>query len=211
MKGFTFRVATKIVFEENAVATKLYDELKANNVKHPCIVTDKGIVDCGLLKKVTDALDGREDLAVTIFDDVELNPTEIGIDAGYEVAKQAGCDAIIGLGGGSSLDTAKAIAVLMENGGKILDYYAGKKIEKPVKNLFQIPTTAGTGSEVTKIVVVVNSETRFKAGFNNDYLTPNVAILDPRCFMVCLSIFWQPPAWIRSRMLLKAIPVRVPI
>ncbi|MCE5234972.1 MAG: iron-containing alcohol dehydrogenase [Eubacteriales bacterium] len=180
MKGFSFSVLTKIIYEENAVQTKLYSELKANNIKHPCIITDKGIAGCGLLSRITCELDKHDDIRYTVFDSVEVNPTEVEIDRGYSVAKAANCDAIIGFGGGSSLDSAKAIAMLMENGGEVLDYCTGKRtIEKPVRNLFEIPTTAGTGSEITKIFVVINSKTRFKAGFKNDLLAPNVAILDP--------------------------------
>ena len=180
MKPFNFVVPTKIVFGENAIAG-LPQELNARGHKRILLVTDEGIVRCGIADQVRSLL---KECDVTLFDGVEVNPTEKKIDEGSSIARQARCEAVVAVGGGSSLDTGKAIAMLLTNEGGVLDYAINAKpIGHAIAPLFTIPTTAGTGSEVTKIFVVKNSTTQFKAGLKHDLLSPTAAFLDP-----CLTV-----------------------
>lgn len=110
-------------------------------------------------------------------------PTVADIDAGLDVARADGCTGVIGVGGGSAIDAAKAIAGLVTNGGSALDYMevigAGKKITQPTAPWIAIPTTAGTGAEVTRNAVVGEPSKQFKASIRSDLLLPRVALVDP--------------------------------
>jgi alcohol dehydrogenase class IV len=176
LKTFNFVVPTKIIFGENAIAA-LPQELKARGCKRVLLVTDVGIVRCGIADQVHSLI---KEFDITLFDGAEVNPTEKMIDEGASIARRARCEAVVAVGGGSSLDTGKAIAMLITNDGCVMDYATVvKPIGRAIAPLFTIPTTAGTGSEVTKIFVVKNSKTQFKAGFKNDLLSPAAAFLDP--------------------------------
>ena len=105
------------------------------------------------------------------------------VDRGVEVAKQSGCDVVVGLGGGSAIDAAKAVAGLLTNGGSALDYMEvvgrGQKITKPAAPWVAVPTTAGTGAEATRNAVIGFPEKRFKASLRSEHLLPRVALVDP--------------------------------
>ena len=105
------------------------------------------------------------------------------VDAAVDEARRAGCDMVIGVGGGSAIDAAKAVAGLMTNGGSAVDYMevvgAGRKITKPAAPWIAIPTTAGTGAEATRNAVIGLPEKRFKASIRSEHLLPRVAVIDP--------------------------------
>ncbi|MFG6497050.1 iron-containing alcohol dehydrogenase [Fictibacillus sp. UD] len=142
------------------------------------IVTDKGIRSAGLLHEIETSLNKAE-IKYEIFDEVEPNPSAELIGEGLSFFHKHGCDALLAVGGGSSIDTAKGIAVVARNKGDILDYEGVGKIENEPSPVIAIPTNAGTGSEVTASTIVTNKKTLFKAAILSPLLFPKLAILDP--------------------------------
>ena len=174
---FTFQVVPKIIFGSGAVE-KVGKEAKKQGGSKALLISDEGIAKAGLLKKVEEPL-AKEGLEVTIFDKVEPEPwAEIADEAGG-TAREKNCDLIIGVGGGSCMDIAKAAAVLATNEGKAKDYQGLNKVPKPGLPKIMVPTTAGTGSEVTFTAVLSNKEPKGKGGINSPYLFPELALLDP--------------------------------
>jgi alcohol dehydrogenase class IV len=110
-------------------------------------------------------------------------PTVTGVGAAVELAHQRGCDVLVAVGGGSAIDTAKAVAGLITNGGTALDYMEvvgyGKKIDRPALPWIAVPTTAGTGAEVTRNAVVGSAEHKFKASIRSELLLPRLVVIDP--------------------------------
>lgn len=142
------------------------------------LVVDPGLVKAGLVDQITAPLDSSS-INYTIYDNIDPEPGLKLADQGSEVAQNAGCDCVIGVGGGSAMDVAKAVAVLLTNGGKAVDYIGLGKIKKKGVPKIMVPTSAGTGAEVTFTSVFINEETGSKAGINGDPLYPDAAILDP--------------------------------
>ena len=113
------------------------------------------------------------------FDQIEPEPSPASAEAGARLARRKKCSLVIGLGGGSTLDTAKAVAMLALNGGKVKDYVGLDRVPGPGLPTIMIPTTAGTGSEVTFTAVFTDRATKTKGGINSRFLYPSVALLDP--------------------------------
>jgi alcohol dehydrogenase class IV len=122
----------------------------------PLIVTDGFMVSSGMLAKITDRLDAAG-ITWQVFADTVPDPTSAVVDTGVAVLKAGSFDCLIALGGGSPIDTAKAMAVLGANGGEMRDYKVPNEIPKVGLPLIAIPTTAGTGSEVTRFTVITDS------------------------------------------------------
>lgn len=141
------------------------------------IVADKGVVQAGLIEPIRDGLAPIE--LVGIFDDVPANSSVAKVIEGAELARAAGADLLIAVGGGSPIDTAKGIRIVLTLGGSIPDYEGYNVIETPLTPLVAIPTTAGTGSEVTPIAVILDEEGQRKISIVSRYVTPTLAILDP--------------------------------
>ncbi|WP_274654395.1 iron-containing alcohol dehydrogenase [Paenibacillus humicola] len=152
--------------------------LASAGVRKALVVTDAGIVQANMLGPITESL-SRHGLEFAVFDRVEPNPSAESIMEGLAYLKETGCDGILAFGGGSSIDTAKGIAVMSANPGHILDYEGVGKLTRPGLPLTAVPTTAGTGSEVTASTIVTNLATKFKAAVISPYLFPQLAILDP--------------------------------
>jgi len=142
------------------------------------VITDKGVAAAGLLEKVLTPLE-KAGVKTHIFDQIEPNPRDRTVSKAFEFGKKRESDLIIGLGGGSSMDAAKAVGVLMTNPGPLQNYLRGTAVKNPLPTLMAIPTTAGTGSEVTQFSVVTDTERSFKAGIASPFLIPKVAIVDP--------------------------------
>src|SRR5438046_10476453 len=145
LASFDYQPRTRIVFGLNGVARvgELARELGAKIV---LVVTDPGIVTAGHVDRVEHILQSCG-LGVVVFAEVHENPTTRDVDKCLEVAKAAGIDTIVGLGGGSSMDTAKGCNFLLTNGGRVQDYWGVGKTSLPMLPFIAIPTTAGTGSE----------------------------------------------------------------
>ncbi|MFU8818761.1 MAG: iron-containing alcohol dehydrogenase [Desulfurivibrio sp.] len=179
MQGKTFTVTqpTRIHFgvdSINDLATQVRD-LGGSRV---FLVVDPGVVAAGLLPRITAPLEA-DSVFYTVYDQVDPEPGLKLADNGAKLAKKAKCDCVIGVGGGSAMDVAKAVAILLTNGGKAADYIGLGKIGKPGVPKIMVPTTAGTGAEVTFTAVFINEKTSSKAGMNGDPLYPDVAVLDP--------------------------------
>lgn len=149
--------------------------------KKALIVTDKVMIDLGNCAKVEAALK-NEDIDYVIYSDITGEPTDVMIDGGVKVYKENGCDFIVALGGGSPIDSMKAIASLIENGGSISDYM-GRVIDVPVPPMVAIPTTAGTGSEATQFTIITDTKKDIKMLLKGAVLMPTLAIIDPQFTM----------------------------
>ncbi|MBA3011418.1 MAG: iron-containing alcohol dehydrogenase [Proteobacteria bacterium] len=169
-----FHMPVKLYFgpgEIQNLTRILSHELK---VKNPIIVTDKGIAASGLLGTVTRMLPG-----IRVFDAIEANPKSDTVNAIAQELRQIKPDLIIGLGGGSPLDAGKALALLATNAGKIEDYEGREKYINDPLPFLAIPTTCGTGSEVTWVSVITDVTRKFKMSIKGPKLYPAVSIVDP--------------------------------
>jgi alcohol dehydrogenase class IV len=174
---FTYFMPTRVE-SGNGVSKKTGELVKDLGVSSVLLVTDKGVRSAGLLEGIVKSI-AAADLNYEIYDEVEPNPSAETIHQGTENLKQHNIEAVLAVGGGSSIDTAKGIAAMATNPGHILDYEGVGKLTNPPLPIIAIPTTAGTGSEATNSTVVTNKETSFKLGVLSSHLFPDLAILDP--------------------------------
>lgn len=142
------------------------------------VVTDQGLIDAGILAGFFASLE-QAGIDYQLFSAVEANPSTDVLDAAVALLKERNCTAVIGVGGGSSIDTAKGVAAMATNPGNILDYEGYDKLTQPPLPIFAIPTTSGTGSECTASTVFTNKRTLFKTVIVSPRLFPRLAILDP--------------------------------
>jgi alcohol dehydrogenase len=174
----SFETVRRVVFGFGSVET-LPDEINRVKGTKVLIVTDPGIKAAGLVELVTGVL-GRAKIAHQVFAEVEPDPrVEVAL-AAYEAAKAYGPDVIVGLGGGSSLDISKVASVLLTNEGPIGKYFGMELVPKPGVPLILIPTTAGTGSEMTSICVLSDTQNNVKKGIVSEHMFARVALLDPQ-------------------------------
>ena len=157
---------------------RLGDEVKRLGGRKTLILSDEGVAAAGLVDEAAQALI-RQDLSVELFTGVEPDPGTVSVQAALTAARDCAADAIVGLGGGSSLDVAKIVAVLLTNPGPVSDYFGMGLVPAPGLPLILIPTTAGTGSEATNIAVLSDSEKGVKNGIVSEFLFARAAILDP--------------------------------
>lgn len=158
------------------------DNIKAQGFKKPLIVTDKVLVEVGLVGKVTKLLEERG-IESVIYDGTQPNPTMKNVNDGLEMLKEHGCDAVITVGGGSPHDAGKGVALLATNGGDIRNYEGVNQSEKPQLPLIAINTTAGTASEMTRFTIITNEETHVKMAIVDKHVTPLVSVNDPDLMM----------------------------
>jgi alcohol dehydrogenase len=177
LNSFSFELPTKIEYGVGA-AKSLVDVIKNENFKNLLLVSDEGVLRSGLLKQVSDALDAHH-LKWEVFDRVEPNPKDYNVEEGTEIARRFGADCLVAVGGGSPIDCAKAIAVVARQGGAVRDYEGPGKIGPYVLPLIAIPTTAGTGSEVTFSSVITDSSEKFKFSIKDPKIAPRLALVDP--------------------------------
>jgi len=173
----TFYVPTKIVSGMGALE-HLGEEAKLLKAQNALIVTGPNLVKLGVADAIRNLLksDGIES---EIFGEVMPDPTVKLVEKGTEIVKSGKFDVMIGLGGGSNIDAAKAMSVMANNPGSICDYEGSDKFENPPMPIIAIPTTAGTGSEVTYSSVITDSDRNYKFVVWSSLLVPRVAILDP--------------------------------
>lgn len=149
--------------------------------KKAMIVTDKVMIDLGNCAKVENALKSQG-VEYTIYSDIAGEPTDVMIEKGLEQYKTEGCDFLVALGGGSPIDSMKAIGSLVKNGGSISDYM-GKVIDVEMPPMVAIPTTAGTGSEATQFTIITDTKKDIKMLLKGKVLIPSLAIIDPQFTM----------------------------
>lgn len=173
-----FEIPTRILAGSGAHA-EAPSELHRLGANRVLVVTDPGIVKSGLLDLVAGVLD-RAQLPYTVFDRVRPQPTCGGVQEAYALYRAQGCDALLAVGGGSSMDTAKGVAILATNGGRPQDYSGFDKFANQPAPMIAVPTTAGTGSEVSAVASLVDEETGAKLSLRHSrYNRARVAILDP--------------------------------
>ncbi|NIM92053.1 MAG: iron-containing alcohol dehydrogenase [Candidatus Aminicenantes bacterium] len=168
------KVPTKIIFGSGILSRLkeiIEEEFRASRV---FLVTDKGIMDSGIGNLVLSQLEDTQ-----VFDEIEANPKSPTVDRAGEQVRKDKPDLVVGLGGGSPMDAAKAIALLATNKGHIKDYEGKRKYKFPPLPVLAIPTTCGTGSEVTWVSVITHPERRFKMSIKGPEMFPAVALVDP--------------------------------
>lgn len=185
MKRIDYFIPTRIVFGAGRLKELATLSLPGKKALL-CVTEDKLMEKLGIQQRVIELL-GQNGVSVAVFDKVTPNPTRTGVMAAAALAKESGCDFVIGLGGGSSIDTAKAASIMMANPGDLWDYAsAGSGGRKPVSGAFPvvaISTTAGTGTEADPYAVVTNEETNEKLDFTLDEIFPAISIIDPELML----------------------------
>ncbi|MBI4866750.1 MAG: iron-containing alcohol dehydrogenase [Candidatus Wallbacteria bacterium] len=175
---FQFHLPTRIVFGKG-LSADFSAELAELKVTRAFLVTEKFLHTLGIPERVMTALQAAGVAVAGCFDEVVPNSEVALCERGAELARKAGADCVVAVGGGSSIDTAKAIALLLSEGGRLLDYQGAQTLTRPLKPMVAIPTTAGTGSEVTMVAVINDPESESKISLVDRFLTPALAVLDP--------------------------------
>jgi alcohol dehydrogenase len=175
--AFDHQPRTRVVFGVDSAARtgELARELGLQRV---LLVTDPGVVAAGHARRVRQSLE-KAGVATALYDKVRENPTTADVDACLAAARDAGIDGFIGLGGGSSLDTAKGCNFLLTNGGQMKDYWGVGKAARPMLPLIAIPTTAGTGSECQSFALIADVHTHQKMACGDPKAAARIALLDP--------------------------------
>ena len=183
MSTFSFELPTGIVFGPGCIK-ELANELQKLGVSRPLIVTDSGIVKVGILDKVLAFL--PKTVEYSIFDGVEPNPKDKNVSAGAKAYTDFKADCILAIGGGSSIDCAKSIGVLVANDATDIKPFEGKnKPSKPLPPIVCVPTTSGTGSELTFSSVITDTKNDYKMTVKNQFTAPKLAICDPELTLTC--------------------------
>lgn len=182
-KVHTFFSPHKIVFGMEAAA-QTGSAAKELGVDKMLIVTDPGVAGAGLLDPVTASLD-QAGIKCAVFDRVEPEPAARLVDQGAAMYQSEGCDSVLGIGGGSSLDVAKGVAVLGGNPGSILDYCGMDLVPKRAAPKILMPTTSGTGSEITRVLVITDEAENTKKVVYSFFTLADIAIVDPALTLSC--------------------------
>ena len=177
MTSFEFEFPTRLVFGSGTI-NRIGEVTRGLDCSRPLLVADPGIRDAGHVDTVLNLLTDAG-LNVEVFDQFGVNPDSTMVDRGVSFATSLNRDSIIGLGGGSSLDCAKGINLILTNGGQIADYRGYGHAQKPLLPMVAIPTTAGTGSEAQSYAVISDSTTHLKMACGDPKLAFAAAILDP--------------------------------
>lgn len=179
MKDFLFKMPTKVQFGIG-ITDQLGKTIKDMGFKKVFIATDGFLSKSFIMGKVIAALE-KEEVAYTIFNELNSEPTVTQIDTASDRLKASGSDVVLAVGGGSPTDAAKAMCVLQTHEGSIADYLFGgtKNVVNPTMPLLCIPTTAGTGSEMTGVAVVSDEARGVKVSVSHEYITPKLAVIDP--------------------------------
>lgn len=178
---YSFALPTRIEFGPGISRTAA-KEAKAMGATKVLLVADKGVIGAGLTEGIEAELK-KEQLPYVLYDRIVPNPRDLDCAAGCEFAQAEGIDVIIAVGGGSSMDTAKAIGTLLTHGGRIQDWCGFQLLKKPITPLIAVPTTAGTGSEVTPFAVITDSDIHVKLNVFDPKCAPRVALVDPEMLL----------------------------
>ncbi len=181
MKDFTFAVPQEIIFGEGSIS-RLGDLIKKSGCSRPFLISGKVLTKMGVAGRVMELLENAG-YGAELFNDVEANPSTVTVEKAVQAFKESGGDCIIALGGGSPMDVAKAVGVVAVYGGAIEDYEGGGKVPGKITPVIAIPTTAGTGSEVTAFTVITDHARNYKLTVFSYELIPQYALLDPELMM----------------------------
>ncbi|MDX8336931.1 iron-containing alcohol dehydrogenase [Candidatus Cetobacterium colombiensis] len=181
MKDFNFKIPQNVQFGMGSLK-KLPEILKENNSNHVFLISDRVLESIGVVKKIQDIIEAAG-IKLTTYLEVIPNPTIDVVDEAADLYKKCEATSIVALGGGSPLDVAKAVGVLAKFGGEITDYEGLNKVPGPIVPIIAIPTTAGTGSEVTASSVITDESRNYKFSIVSYETLPKYAILDPELIM----------------------------
>jgi alcohol dehydrogenase class IV len=180
---WTFASAGQVVFGPGAVA-QLGELARRQGFRRVLIVTDSPLVKAGLLDRVCEPL-AKADIAVEAFEGGQPEPSFGILDGVMELAGRFRPDAVLGLGGGSNMDLAKMVSVMLAHGGDPRSYVGDNKVPGPVMPVIAVPTTAGTGSEISASCVMTDDQQQIKVGVLSHFMRPRLAIVDPRMTLTC--------------------------
>ncbi len=172
-----FRLPATIYFGMDAV-NKVADEAVRCQAKRPVIICDPGVAKAGLAAQIQGIL-AKANLPAEVYDQVEPEPTVASLDRCVEWVRQGGFDLLVGVGGGSAMDTTKGVSVLLKNGGSIRDYFGIDKVPQRGLPYILVATTAGTGAEISNNAVFLDVEQKLKVGTVSPHCLADVAIVDP--------------------------------
>ncbi len=188
--------APEIVFGYNSLPEAAHAALRLG-AHRPFVVTDPGLTEAGWPSELLTQL--REaGLQPVVWQDVTPNPKDHEIEAGHERYREVGCDVVLGIGGGSVIDAAKGVALLAANGGRILDYEGIDRIAHPIPPLIMMPSTSGTGADVSQFCIVTDTERHTKITIMGRALVPDVSVIDPRLLVTM-------PEWLNAATGLDAL------
>jgi alcohol dehydrogenase class IV len=176
-KASVFTTPGKIIFG-NGASSEAGKEVKKLGAQKALIVTDQRVIKAGLVSAIEESLKAQK-IDYGVFDRVEAEPHAQIVDECAQVVKDENYDILIGIGGGSSLDVAKGASIIATNKGKILDYAGVDMVPHPGLPKILLPTTAGTGSEVTRTIVATDEAQKIKQALRSDFLMADIAIVDP--------------------------------
>ena len=179
MKDFIFKLPTKIIFGEGA-SLNLKPVLEQFGIKKVMVVTDQGIAGTEGFKNLINGLDNQK-VDYCVFDNAIADPPIEAVDEARDILIESGADGVVAVGGGSSIDTSKAMCMLVTNEGSVREYLFGgtKTVTNRPLPLIAVPTTAGSGSEVTAASVITDNQNNIKLSVTHEYLMPLAAIVDP--------------------------------
>ena len=175
--SFDFLLPTKIRYGAGMLCV-LGEELKLLNAKKIMVITDKGLVSTGMVQKVTSLIEA-EGIPFILYDEIEGNPKDYNVESCARMAMEQSVDTLVAFGGGSPIDAAKAVAVLAKQGDTVRSYEGKGKIIDDCLPILTIPTTAGTGSEVTFSSVITDTKEKFKFTIKSTAIAAKTAIIDP--------------------------------
>ncbi|GAX06678.1 1,3-propanediol dehydrogenase [Secundilactobacillus pentosiphilus] len=181
MQDFEFKVPQSIEFGVGSLK-KLPGILKDNKSDHVFLISDEGLAKLGVVKKIQDIVEAGG-LECTVYLGVVPNPTVDNVNEATQKYKESGATSIVAIGGGSAMDVAKTTGVLAAYGGKITDYEGLQKVPGPIVPIIAVPTTAGTGSEVSASAVITDEARNYKMSVISHEMLPKYAILDPDMIM----------------------------
>ena len=187
--------APEIVFGPGALA-ELGHCAGRLGARRPFLVTDPGLIEAGWVDEALAYL-REHGLRPTVWHDVTPNPKDSEIEAGFERYAESGGDVIIGLGGGSCIDAAKGVAILSGNGGRILGYEGVDKVARPIPPTVTVPSTSGTGADVSQFAVVTDTAAGIKITIMSRTLAPEISVIDPRLLTTMPDGSTPPPGWMR--------------
>ena len=168
----------EIIYGQGALA-KIGQCAKRLGGERIFLVTDPGIIDAGWIDETIKHLE-REDLKYVVYDNVISNPRDFQVEEGADLYVRTQCDVIVAVGGGSPIDTAKGVAILASNHGRIHDYEGCNQVTQPIPPMVCAPTTAGTGADVTQFAVVTDTKRKTKMTILSRAIMPDISLIDPR-------------------------------
>ena len=188
--------APEIVFGIDSMAEAAHAAVRLGALR-PLLVTDPGLIEAGWVAELVGHLRGQG-VAAKVWSAITPNPKDHEITAGHEFYRDRGCDVLIALGGGSVIDAAKGIAILAANGGHILDYAGVDKATMPIPPLVVVPSTSGTGADVSQFCIVTDTARGTKITILGRALVPDITVIDPR-------LLTTMPEWLNAATGLDAL------